>query len=74
MYRNLNAELARAGITRQELAREALHITPTTLSHKMNCDDGFLIKEAILIKKYLKTDISIDELFKFDDTTASKAN
>lgn len=39
MYRNLEAEMARAGITQGQLAKE-LGITPTTLSLKLNGKSG----------------------------------
>ena len=35
MYRNLEAELSRKGLTRYELAK-LLNIRPTTLSNKLN--------------------------------------
>lgn len=63
MYRTLNAECARANVTKRELAINALNIKPTTLSLKLKRDDGLKLSEAVAIKKYLHSDLTIDELF-----------
>lgn len=67
MYRNLNAECARAHITKHELALNALGITPTTLSLKLKKKDGLKLCEAKAIQNYLKTDLTIDELFEYEE-------
>lgn len=67
MYRNLNAECARVNVTRKELAKKALKIQPTTLSNKLKDDNGLKLAEAKKIKEYLHTDLSLDELFMYEE-------
>ena len=62
MYPNLNAEMARAGITRSALA-EKLGITPSTLSLKLNGKSELSFGECVRIKKIIGTDIKIEQLF-----------
>ena len=62
MYKNLKAEMARAGITQQEMARR-LGMTPATLSLKLNGKAKFSLSDANLIKTALGVDIPLDELF-----------
>ena len=61
MYRNLEAEMARAGITQREMS-EKLGITATTLNGKSNLSLG----ECVEIKKILGTNEPIDYLFAED--------
>lgn len=51
MYRNLEAEMARAGITQGQLAKE-LGITPTTLSLKLNGKSNLSLRECVKIKRF----------------------
>lgn len=62
MYPNLNAEMARIGLTRMELARK-LEITSSTLSLKLNGKSELSLGECVRIKKILGTDMSIELLF-----------
>lgn len=62
MYKNLNAELARMGWTRKDLA-EATNIRYQTLNEKMNGKSGFTLKEAFEIKKAMNIDMSLDQIF-----------
>lgn len=62
MYRNLEAEMARAGITQGRLAKE-LGITPTTLSLKLNGKSNLSLRECVKIKRFLGTSETIDYLF-----------
>ena len=61
-YPNLNAELARQGVTLQEVA-DHLGITLATASNKKNGKYEFTLTQAKQIKAYLKTDIPLEELF-----------
>lgn len=63
MYRNLEAELARKGITKTKVARE-LGLTLGTLSLKLNGKSHLTLDEAMKIKKILKVDMPIEELFR----------
>lgn len=67
MYRNLDAEIARAGVTQNEIAK-ALGITPTTLSFKLNGKSNLSLKECVEIKKILNTRESVEYLFAEDVT------
>lgn len=61
-FHNLEIEMARARKTQNELA-DALGITPTTLSFKLNGKSEISLKECIAIKKELQTEKSVDYLF-----------
>lgn len=67
MYRYLNAECARAGVTKEELAKNILNISPSTLWRKTKLRDGFKVSEAIKIQEALNSTLSIKKLFEFDD-------
>lgn len=62
MYKNLEAELARKGITKGDLAK-ALQIRPTTLSNKLSGKSIITLKEALTIKSVLGVEMSLEELF-----------
>ena len=62
MYPNVEAEMARARMTRTKMARQ-MGITLGTLSLKLSGNSDFTFPEAIKIKKLLKVDIPIEELF-----------
>lgn len=62
MYPNLRAEMARKRVTGNDLA-EVLNIRPATFSEKMNGKSGFTFAEAQIIKAYLGTSLSLEELF-----------
>lgn len=63
MYPNLEAELARARMTKKKLS-EKLGITPSTLSLKLLGKSELSFYEAVKIKTILKVSIPIEELFK----------
>ncbi len=62
MFPNLRAEIARKGLTMAEVA-DAIGLSVTHFSLKMNGKYGFTLAEAFAIKKFLKTKLSIDVLF-----------
>lgn len=62
MYRNLEAELVRAGITKREMAKR-IGCTPATLSLKLNGKAPLYFSEAVRIKEALKIDMPLDKLF-----------
>lgn len=66
MYPNLRAEMARAGLTITNLA-QLMDVSIPTLSNKLNGKKDFSLKDAFKIKKILRTDVSIDELFKKEE-------
>lgn len=61
-YSNLEAEMKRQDITRGDLAKQ-LNLTPTTMSLKLNGKAKLTLAEAIHIKKIVKTDIPLEDLF-----------
>ena len=63
MYPNVEAELARARLTRKMLS-EQMGITQGTLSLKLSGKSDLTFPEAIKIKTLLKVNIPIEELFK----------
>ena len=62
MFRNVDAELKRKGMTRADLAA-ALGIRPSTLSFKMNGKSAVTLPEAVKIKEILAVNIPLEELF-----------
>lgn len=62
MYKNLNAELARMGWTRKDLSN-ATNIRYQTLNEKMNGKTAFTLKEAIEVKKAMKIDMPLEQIF-----------
>jgi transcriptional regulator with XRE-family HTH domain len=62
MFPNLRAEITRHNLTMAEVA-DAIGLTATHFSLKMNGKYGFTLSEAFAIKQFLKTKLSIDELF-----------
>ena len=62
MYRNLEAEMVRKGITQNRLA-ELLNLNSSTISLKMNGKRDFSYKEALRIKAILDVDIPLEKLF-----------
>lgn len=68
MYPNLRAEIVRQGLTMEKVvegikSQSDVPISVTHFSLKMNGKYPFTLKEAKAIKKFLNTDLSIDELF-----------
>lgn len=62
MYRNLEAELARAGMTKQKLAQE-IGCTPSTLSMKLGGKSPITLSEAARIKHAIGVTVPLEELF-----------
>lgn len=62
MYPNVNAERARQRLTLEEFAK-LLGLSRGTLSLKLNKKAPITLDEAKAIKKALKTDMSLEELF-----------
>lgn len=65
MYRNLNAEMARKGITATSLARK-LGMTLGTLSLKLKGKSELSLKQAVQIKAILEVDMPLEVLFAKD--------
>lgn len=70
MYPNLEAELKRRNIKRQEFAN-LLGVGITTISEKMQGKSEFTLAAAFKIKKILGVDMPIEELFATDDDSAA---
>lgn len=66
MFPNLDAEMVRRRITRGMLA-EYLHITPTTLSMKLNGKAILTLDECIRIRDIIDKKLTIDYLFASDE-------
>lgn len=62
MYKNLEAEMARLGITRGNLA-EILNVRYATIIEKMNGKSRFYYDEAMKIKNTLFPELSLEYLF-----------
>jgi plasmid maintenance system antidote protein VapI len=62
MYKNVEAELKRAGKTKGELAR-FLGIRPTTLSNKLNGKSIITLTQALSIKQFIGVEMALEELF-----------
>lgn len=62
MFRQVDAALKLAGMTRGELAAK-LGITSSTLSMKLNGKSPIPLTQALMIKKILNSNLSLEELF-----------
>ncbi len=62
MYRNLEAEIVRKGLTQKKLA-DLINCNVSTLSLKLNGKREFTLDEAKKIKTVLNVDIPLDDLF-----------
>lgn len=66
MFRNLEAEFKRAGMTAGDVAK-SIGMNVSTLSQKMNGHRPFTVNQAVAIQKALATDKTIDELFEITE-------
>lgn len=73
MYNNLEAELARKGMTKKALAK-LIDCTPSTLSMKLNGKSPLNLSEAAKIKRIIGTDIPLEELFYTDSSDFEPAS
>lgn len=62
MYPNLKAEIARRNLTNAAVA-SAIGLSESQFSQKMNGIYPFSLKQAIEIKNFLNTTLTIEELF-----------
>lgn len=65
-YRALEAEMLKKNIKRKDLAK-LLRISYGTMNNKLNCIRPFNDGEMFEIKKILKTDLYLDDLFKKEE-------
>lgn len=68
-YPNLKAEIARSGLTYNEILERGkkdgrLDCTIGTLSLKINGKAEFTLNESMALKEIIGTDLSLSELFK----------
>ncbi len=69
MYRNLEAEMAREGITRKDLA-ETLGVRYATIIDKMKGRYSFTLDEAFKIRNEYFPNLSFEYLFETEEQTA----
>lgn len=62
MYKNLRAEIARKGLTKKNIAKEA-GLSEGAFFKKLNGASGFTFDEAVKIKRILGVDCPIEYLF-----------
>lgn len=65
-FKNLEAEMVRKDVSRAELAKE-LNISYRSLGLKINAVRNFKDDEMFAIKRILKTDLSLDDLFQKEE-------
>lgn len=63
-YSNLLGEMAKANVSREDIAK-ALGKTYQTIHSKIVGDTDFTLKEMVKIQRLLDTDLTLDVLFKF---------
>ena len=63
MFQNLQAEMARRNLTGRALAK-MINVTELTLYNKLNGQREFKLNEMERIKSVLRTDASLEYLFK----------
>lgn len=66
MYRNLEAEMARNGITRKDIS-SFLNVRYATVVQKLSGKYRFKLDEAFTIKKKFFPELSLEYLFQTDD-------
>lgn len=66
MYPNVRAEMGRNGVNITGLAK-ALDLRIGTVSNKLR-NGKFTFAEAVKIKEFLKTDLSLEELFAVEES------
>ena len=68
MFRNLNAEMSRRGLTRRVMAKK-INMTPNTLTRKLNglavftLDEVYKIRDMLDEISPLDKDMNLDKLF-----------
>lgn len=62
MFPNLNAEMARQGWTRKDLANKT-GIRYQTLNEKLNGKRPFTFPETVKIKNALSTELTLEQIF-----------
>lgn len=62
MYRNLEAEMVKVGLSKRELA-EMINMPYSTLADKLSGRTGLWLEEAILIRKTAFPNFSTEYLF-----------
>lgn len=65
MHRILRAEMIKKNKTITQLASE-IGVTEKTLRNKINGDTDFTLPEAQAIRRILKSELTLDELFKVE--------
>lgn len=66
MHRNLRAEIVKKNKTIYQLASD-IGVAEKTLRNKINGDTDFTLPEAQAIRKILKSDLTLDELFQTEE-------
>lgn len=66
MYRNLEAEMVREGVTRKNLA-EALNVRYATIIDKLKGRYSFTLDEAFVIRNKFFPHLSFEYLFETDE-------
>lgn len=67
-FPNLEAEMARKGVLRIDIAK-LLGRVNSVITSRMDGTSKWLFWETVTIKEFLKTDLSLDELFESEDVT-----
>ena len=71
VFPNLEAEMARNKVTRAKMAN-IIHVTPTTMSLKLNGKSTLSLKECVQIKRNIFPDKTLDYLFATGEEVESK--
>lgn len=65
MFKNLTAEIARTGLSKETLA-EALNIPVKALIQKLSGENDFCLDECLKIQSVLKNNLALEYLFECD--------
>lgn len=66
MYRNLNAERTRKGLTWKELAK-ACGVNYNTLTNKVSAGGEFTLAQAVALRNALGVDMPLEQLFMWEE-------
>ena len=70
MYPNIMFEKLIKRVTNQDIAK-MLDVRPATITDKMKGRSAWTLPEALAIKDFLRSELTLEELFKWEDDKTS---
>lgn len=73
MFRNLEAEMVRKGVSKKEMAA-LIGVSYNTIRNKINGKQKFLYDEAFKIREYFFPELSLEYLFETENQSGPKSH